>query len=175
MSTSPDGSFDGGDGDDANFQGAGTSDGDDSPATVTESAVDWDSLAGVPGELKKFAKNPKTFILGTVIVWLVKTLIITPTQYTIAFIDLAFQKVEDMIGMSLDSVGLGLAPVATAVTSIPSMILGSMRGGLVNLGLGAPLAGTLAAVVVAFVFGALVVIILRVVADVVPGVGGLIR
>ncbi|AXG06574.1 hypothetical protein DU500_09120 [Haloplanus rubicundus] len=108
-------------------------------------------------------------------------LILTPLRYGIGFIEWAGAMIDGSFVVVQTQVTGAFEPVEEAILGsdssqgVTDMVFGGLESGLMDAGLGAPLAATLTVVVLASLLTVLIYALLRVGADAVPGVGGLIR
>lgn len=127
------------------------------------------------------AKGLVGAILSIVIPALISIFILQPLRYLIGFIEWGGTIVTEVFGIVERQLMAAFAPVRVAIvgsdysTGVIDMVYSSVESGLMDAGLGAPFAATLTVVVFATVLTALLYVLLRVGADLVPGVGGLIR
>lgn len=120
-------------------------------------------------------------ILSFVLPALVSMFILSPLRYGIGFIEWAGALIQGVFTTVEETVTTGLKPVQTALLGSSStggvfdMVYSSVETALMDAGLGAPFAATLTVVVFASVLTVLLYVVFRVSADLLPGVGGLIR
>jgi hypothetical protein len=122
------------------------------------------------GILDTFKENPRTFIIGTIISWLVSTFVLTPTRVISNLLEDAGVMLGNTIESSLRSAyGAAGEGVYNSLNTLITVPLESIQTVVESLGLGAPIASTIAILVTTAVFAGLVV---GLVSIVVPQVGG---
>ncbi|MFW5905304.1 MAG: hypothetical protein ACOCUO_00475 [archaeon] len=154
---------------------------DDPRLEDVDTETSWGDLTGVPDALqnlssdaKDLLNNPQGYILLTVASWIVTQFFIRPLGFFVGLIEDAAAAVERAIDQSSDGVFGGLGEAGDSLLSVPQTIFQSIETGLVSLGLGAPLASSVAAIAMLVVFWTVSIVIARAIADAIPGGGGLI-
>ena len=130
---------------------------------------------GLSGEAREFLSEPRTYILGIVASWVVKNVFITPAQWILAFIDWATSSVTGALTNAQTSVLDGLADAGEGILSVPASFHSGLENVIASAGLAAPVVTSLAVIVELALAGALLYGGGRILIDIVPGGGGLIR
>ena len=130
---------------------------------------------GLSGEARQFLQDPRTYVLGIVASWVVKNVFITPAQWVLAFIDWGTSSVTGALTNAQASVLDGLADAGDGILSVPASFHSGLENVIASAGLAAPLVTSLAVVVELALVGAVLYGGGRILIDIVPGGGGLIR
>lgn len=137
-------------------------------------APSW--VTGGKSSLREFLNDPKGFVVSLVLTWFITNVIVRPTAWFVAYVDWA---VETAMGTVESSVKLSLSQ---AGGTLVQSVLGTIRGvnrpienALMQAGLGAPLATTVILVVEAVIVTTILVLLVRIVLDAIPGGGALYR
>ncbi len=146
--------------------------------------ISWDVISGVPGPIKKLASSPVAFILGVVLnqliggVETITTAILdallfvfvgdsaTTTDGALALADIPLYVAEVLIG--------AVQPVATGIRTVARTFIDAITSVALAFGPLSPVVLAVAVGVVLVVSYYLMMALIRVALDVVPGLGGLI-
>ncbi|QCJ47246.1 hypothetical protein [Haloprofundus sp. MHR1] len=148
-----------------------TGDGLSSEVDSDSSIPSW--LRNLGSDARSLLNNPQGFILVTVATWLVRNVVVEPFLWLLSMFDSGITSLETAYETAVDGVFGGFGPVSEALLGIPGLFLEPLESGLVELGLGAPVATTVATIVLAVAAWTVGVLTLRIIVDAIPGGGGL--
>ena len=132
-------------------------------------------LTGLGREAGALLKDPRGFILTIVVTWVVKNVFIKPAQWLLAFIDWAFGSVTGSLTTAQTAVLDGLAPAGDRILAVPVGLHNGLEGLIARSGLAAPIVTSVAVVIEVTVVVVIAYALGRVLIDIAPGGGGLIR
>lgn len=167
------------------------SDGDSSFGGVTEGGPPQDATGGggilsflrrYSATLRRFLRDPKGFILTTVLSTFITMFVITPTEYALGFLAWGVDKFDGAVQTIQSSLADGFDPFVDILLGDPQEgtvgvfegLFLSMQNALAQAGLGAPIASTLTAVIFAAIVTVILYVLIRVAIDALPGGGGLL-
>jgi|GEM_PF-1796194 len=134
-----------------------------------------DSVGGLSQSAKALLSNPQGFILVSVATWIVKNVFIEPSLWVLNLIDWGYAALGNAITDAQLAVLGGLAPVGEKILGIPRSFHAGLEGAIANAGLAAPFVTTAAVVVEVVLLVAVSYAAARILIDIVPGLGGVIR
>ncbi|KAB1194835.1 hypothetical protein GJR96_09290 [Haloferax sp. MBLA0076] len=132
------------------------------------------SFSNNPDDLRSFLKAPAAFVVMTVATWVVTNVFLRPAEFAFGTIDWAVAMATDVIDDAFAAAGTSAWDGLTPFLEMPSMFRQELTGPLMDAGLAAPIAGAFASAVLAAAATLLVYLVVRVVADAIPGLGGLL-
>ncbi|AFK18634.1 hypothetical protein E6P09_07610 [Haloferax mediterranei ATCC 33500] len=132
------------------------------------------SFSDNPDDLRSFLRAPAAFIVMTIATWVVTNVFLRPAEFVFGTVDwtvaMATGVIEDAFGTAGASAWKGL----TSILELPAMFRSVLAGPLMDAGLAAPIAGAFASALLATVATLVAYLIVRVIADFIPGLGGLL-
>ncbi|MEA1931183.1 MAG: hypothetical protein U9O06_06515 [Euryarchaeota archaeon] len=132
-------------------------------------------LSGLAGDARTLLNNPRGFILTVVVTWVVKNVFIKPAQWVLAMIDWLFGFLTGSLTDAQTTVLEGIAPVGDRLLALPVGIHNGLESVISRAGLAAPIVTSVAVVIEVVALVTIAYMVGRVLIDILPGGGGLIR
>jgi hypothetical protein len=123
------------------------------------------------GETLSLLRNPVAYIMGAVATWVVKNVFIGPSTWLLAMIDTAFASLRDAWATVDTTVDGALSTAGAAFVNGPEMAIQALATAIESAGLAAPLATTIATMLFVAVVAGVLVLLVRILVDIVPGGG----
>lgn len=118
------------------------------PDTLSDIGAGWlTGLKGNVGTLVEFAKNPRGFIVGTLLLWLVGN-VLGFTEAVVALVLQAFELAAQAVAMPFVSASNSGAVIGNTLLSFGGTVAGGLLGFFVSLGWLAPIVTALLFVLV---------------------------
>jgi hypothetical protein len=139
------------------------------------SVPDGGDEVGLAGQTRELLKDPRVFILTVMVTWVVKNVFIKPAQWVLAAIDWVAGYVTGSLTDAQTTVLEGIAPVGDRLLALPVGIHNALESVISRAGLAAPIVTSVAVVIEVVALVTVAYMVGRVLIDILPGVGGLIR
>ncbi|WP_199517429.1 hypothetical protein [Haloferax sp. Atlit-12N] len=132
------------------------------------------SFSDNPDQLESFLKAPATFIVTTIGTWVVTNVFFRPAEFAFETVDWAVATTTTVMESAFGTAGESAWEGLTPVLELPTMFRDLLAGPLMDAGLAAPIAGGFASALLAAVATLVVYLVVRIIVDAVPGLGGLL-
>lgn len=139
------------------------------------SVPDGGDEVGLAGQTRELLKDPRGFILTVMVTWVVKNVFIKPAQWVLAAIDWVAGYVTGSLTDAQTTVLEGIAPAGDRLLALPVGIHNALESVISRAGLAAPIVTSVAVVIEVVALVTVAYMVGRVLIDILPGVGGLIR
>lgn len=148
---------------------------------ISDNVPDWGApgwLQENSGTLKAFLKDPRGYVIGLFLSWLVTNLILRPAGWTFAFLDwgvsTALEGIETSVRAGLGNAGEGIWMATIGTPTEPGFFYSlqqALAGIIGSLGVGAPIATVASQFVIAMVVMTIAYYVVRIIFDAIPGGG----
>jgi hypothetical protein len=126
-------------------------------------------------ETLSLVRNPVGYVFGAIAVWIIKNVFIKPSLFFLGLINQGTSIIEGAIATADSSLTLGFSRAGAGILGVRQVVEGALISALMNAGIAAPFAATIIAVIYLIAVVVVSYLLVRIILDVIPGGGALIR